>query len=295
MQAMHMRVLVRLLFVALILGALPGALPGALRAQQPPAGPPPSVASEPPPEPGADDLNAAARKGDVAAVKALLDKGISPDAKWRYGMTALFPAAERGHIEVVKLLLERGANANASDRFYNATPITWALNKGHVDIAALLLEKGASNSEQVLNTGIERGSTTLVKASLAKGGLQPHSLTAAMISATRANKTEMVELLKAAGAAPPFAIESAKLESFAGTYKSENPNQPLTLNWVVKDGALEGGVVGNPNPLHLYATDAVTFRTLEPTGIIITWGADGSELTVQQGQQKTKFKKEVKQ
>ncbi len=78
-------------------------------------------------------------------------------------------------------------------------------------------------------------------------------------------------------------------------FGSRESEGALTLNWVVKDGALEGGVVGNPNPLHLYATDAVTFRTLEPTGIIITWGADGSELTVQQGQQKTKFKKEVKQ
>ena len=271
------------------------ALAGATYAQQPPAAPPPSVANEPPPEPGADDLNTAARKGDVAAIKAILDKGISPDAKWRYGMTALFPAAERGHIEVVKLLIERGANVNATDRFYNASPITWALNKGHADIAALLLEKGARNSEQVLNTGIERGHAGLVQASLAKGGLQPHSLTAAMLRATRTNKPEMVELLKAAGAQPPFAIDASALAAFAGTYKSENAPTPLTLNWVVKDGALEGGVVGNPNPLHLYATDAVTFRTLEPTGIIITWVADGSELTVQQGQQKTKFKKEVTQ
>lgn len=263
--------------------------------QQPaaPAGPPPSIANEPPPEPGADELNTAARKGDIAAVKAILDKGISPDAKWRYGMTALFPACDRGHLEVVKLLLERGANVNVSDRFYNATPITWALNKDHLEIVMFLLEKGAQNSPRVLNMGIEKGHTGLVRTSLAKGGLQPPVLTASLIRATRAGNAEIVELLKGAGATPPFATDEATLASYAGTYKPENPQGP-TLNWVVKDGALEGGVVGNPQPLHLFATDAITFRSLEPTGIVITFAKDGSELSVLQGQQTTKFKKEVK-
>lgn len=261
-------------------------------AQQPPAGPPPSVASEPPPEPGADELNAAARKGDVAAVKALLDKGISPDAKWRYGMTALFPAAERGHMEVVKLLLERGANVNAQDRFYNATPITWAIGKGHVEIVQLLLEKGAQNSARVLNLGIEKGHMGLVRASLAKGGIQPPALTASLIQATKAGKSEIVEALKAGGAPPPFAVEAAALATYAGTYRSENNT---VLTWEVKDGALEGGVMssGQP-PLHLFATDEVTFRTLEPTGLVLTFAKDGSEVSVLQGQQTTKFKREVK-
>lgn len=265
----------------------------ALRAQQPPAGPPPSVANEPPPEPGADDLNAAARKGDAAAVKALLDKGISPDAKWRYGMTALFPAAERGHIEVVKLLVERGANVNAQDRFYNATPITWALGKGHVEIVQLLLEKGAQNSARVLNLGVEKAHIGLVRASLAKGGIQPPALTASLIRATKAGNAEIVEALKAGGAQPPFAVDAAVLGTYAGIYRAENNT---VLTWELKDGALEGGVMssGQP-PLHLFATDEVTFRTLEPTGLVITFAKDGSELNVLQGQQNTKFKKEVKQ
>jgi len=262
---------------------------GAARAQQPPAGPPPSIANEPPPEPGADDLNAAARKGDVAALKAILDKGISPDAKWRYGMTALFPACDRGHLEVVKLLLERGANVNTTDRFYNATPIATALNKGHVEIAALLLEKGARNSDQVLLTGIEKAHAGLVRASLGKGGLQPYSMTAAMLKATQSGNAEIIGLLRAAGAQPPFAVEAAQLAAYAGTYRAAN-GQALTFE--LKNGALEGGPPGQA--LHLFATDEVTFRPLEFAVVVIKFAKDGSELSVQQGPQPVVYKKEVK-
>jgi len=279
----------RLLLGWVMGAAVLGAYPAAGQTQQP-AGPPPSVANEPPPEPGADELNAAARKGDVPAVKALLDQGISADAKWRYGMTALFPACDRGHVEIARLLLDRGANPNARDRFYNATPITWALNKGHADIAILLLEKGASNSEQVLNTAIERASAALARASLAKGGLPPVALTGALLRATRAGKNEMAELLKGAGAPPPFAVDAALLATYAGTYRSET----ITLRFTVKDGALEGGVVGPQPALHLFATDEVTFGTIEPTGLVLTFAKDGSEVSVLQGQQTTKYKKEVK-
>jgi hypothetical protein len=53
-------------------------------------------------------------------------------------------------------------------------------------------------------------------------------------------------------------------------------------------------VVGQSPPLHLFATDAVTFRTLEPTGLTLTFAKDGSELSTARGTQTTKFKKEAK-
>jgi len=261
-----------------------------VHAQQPPAGPPPSIANEPPPEPGADDLNTAARKGDVAAVKALLDKGISPDAKWRYGMTALFPACDRGHLAVVKLLLDRGANVNVADRFYNQSPIGVALNKDHVEIAALLLEKGAQNSEQVLTAGIEKGHMGLIRSSLAKGGLQPYALTAALLKSTQAGKTEIAELLRSNGAQSAFAVNADLLKTYAGTYKAASGT---VLVFTVKDGALEGGPTGQT--LHLFATDEVTFRPLEFAFVVVKFAKDGSELSVQQGTQPTVYKREVSQ
>ncbi|HEY6401935.1 MAG TPA: ankyrin repeat domain-containing protein [Blastocatellia bacterium] len=46
-----------------------------------------------------DDLIAAAKRGDSAAVKALLAKGADVNAKTRYNQTPLMFAAEKGHLD----------------------------------------------------------------------------------------------------------------------------------------------------------------------------------------------------
>src|SRR4030095_5333613 len=73
-----------------------------------------------------DQFFEAVRKGELANVTALLDKGVDVNAKFRYGMTALFKAAERGHVDIVKLLLARGADIKVKDTFYGATAMSWA-------------------------------------------------------------------------------------------------------------------------------------------------------------------------
>ena len=75
-----------------------------------------------------EEFFAAARKGDTAAVKALLDKGVDVNAKTRYGATGLSYACDKGHIDVVKLLIERGADVNSKDTFYGEVPLGWALS-----------------------------------------------------------------------------------------------------------------------------------------------------------------------
>jgi ankyrin repeat protein len=75
-----------------------------------------------------DALSEAARKGDAAAVKKLLDEGVDVNTKFRYGTTALSFACDRGNLDVVKLLLDRGADVNVRDTFYMATPLTWAVS-----------------------------------------------------------------------------------------------------------------------------------------------------------------------
>ena len=81
-----------------------------------------------------DQMWEAARKGDAAAVTALLDKGADVNAKFRYGTTALFKASERGNTEVVKVLLARGADVTVKDTFYGATAMTWALENNHLEV-----------------------------------------------------------------------------------------------------------------------------------------------------------------
>lgn len=55
-------------------------------------------------------LMEATRKGDLAQVQDLLEKGADVNTRDEYGWTPLTLAAEKGHLEIVKLLITHGAN-----------------------------------------------------------------------------------------------------------------------------------------------------------------------------------------
>jgi len=194
-----------------------------------------------------DELWAAARKGDAAAVKALLAKGAEVNAKLRYGTTALSYAADRGHLEVVKVLVEHGAELNIKDTFYNSPPLSWAAYNGHTEVVKFLLEKGAEGKETVLMSGVENDNLEMVKAALAVGGIKEETLTSALARATQANKTEIIEALKKAGAAPAklpdFKIDPAVLQTYAGVYKNTDIGMEMTFK--VENGKLIGNTPAN--------------------------------------------------
>ena len=54
----------------------------------------------------------ASRTGNISCVQELLERGVSANAKNKYGMTPLHEACYYGHLKVAKLLLEHGANVN---------------------------------------------------------------------------------------------------------------------------------------------------------------------------------------
>lgn len=56
------------------------------------------------------DLRAAAKAGDLAAVKKLLAEGVDPNSQGGSGGTALHKAAKEGKLEVIQVLLNHGAN-----------------------------------------------------------------------------------------------------------------------------------------------------------------------------------------
>ena len=227
---------------------------------------------------GAQDLNeeffAAARKGDTAALKALLDKGVDVNARTRYGATALSYACDKGHVEVVKLLIERGADVNAKDAFYGEVPLGWALSHDHAQVVKLLLDKGAAGIERVLVSGVQGGNVEIVKVALEKGGLKQETLNNALMRASSDNK-EIIELLKKAGAtAVQFSVEPETLKSYAGVYKNEQIGE-LTVE--VKDGKLGGRLAGQGS-FTTSAQNKNTFSVLEVEATL-TFNTEGDKVT----------------
>src|SRR5258708_6917489 len=146
-------------------------------------------------------LAEAARKGDAAIVKQLLDDGVDVNTKYRYGATALSYACDRGHFDVVKLLVDRGADVNVKDTFYNATPLTWAVSPAmgrkpqHPEVVRLLLQHGAQGRDQALMGAVAASDEAMTKVVLDVGGLSAGTLSDALESATRRKHPEIVALL----------------------------------------------------------------------------------------------------
>ncbi|HEX9129191.1 MAG TPA: ankyrin repeat domain-containing protein [Gemmatimonadaceae bacterium] len=86
----------------------------------------------------------AAKKGDVGALTALLDK--HPEKLYirdqPYEHTLLHAAAFAGHLAAVDLLLRRGLDVNAREKGDNTYPIHWAAAAGHLDVVRRLADAG---------------------------------------------------------------------------------------------------------------------------------------------------------
>ena len=63
----------------------------------------------------AENLIQVAGHGDTYAVQVLLSKGVDPNAKDRFGWTALMFAARDGHLPVIQILIEKGADPSAKN------------------------------------------------------------------------------------------------------------------------------------------------------------------------------------
>jgi ankyrin repeat protein len=100
--------------------------------------------------------HAAAKAGDVDALRTLLEHGADPGARYPNGKTPLFLAAEWGRLDAVRALLAAGADAGeAAERLCTnheagagspgVTPAEVAAANGHDDVARLL--RGAARGE----------------------------------------------------------------------------------------------------------------------------------------------------
>ncbi len=107
-------------------------------------------------------LVAAARDGDVQAVRTLIAKRVNVNEPSRDGSTALLWAAYHSDLPMVRALVAAGANVNAPNR-YGVTPLLQASRSGDTPMIAELLKAGAD----VKKSAHAEGETPLMAASRA--------------------------------------------------------------------------------------------------------------------------------
>ena len=108
---------------------------------------------------GESPLVEAAKKGDVASVRALIAKRVDVNEPGRDGSTALLWAAYQGDLAMAQVLIAAGARPNTPNK-YGVTPLLQASRTGSAPIIQALLRAGAD-----LTVTQTEGETPLMAAS----------------------------------------------------------------------------------------------------------------------------------
>lgn len=96
-----------------------------------------------PPVPSINDLSGAARAGDIAKVKLLIEQGKDVNQSDKTGgRTPLHWAVRHDHADVMELLLASGADINKGDQA-GKTPLSHAAENGKVELTIALIKAGA--------------------------------------------------------------------------------------------------------------------------------------------------------
>ena len=229
----------------------------------------------------ADALSAAARKGDAAAVKALLDEGVDVNTKYRYGVTVAHlrvrsrpprrrqaaPGSRRGRERQGHVLRRDAAGAGGE-------PGTEEEAHAHRDCEAAAgarrrpQGRGADERRVGSRRGHDEGDPRIL------AGFSDKTLSAALESATNDKQTEIVALLEHAGAKPRAgsSIDPAQLARYAGTYRNPAGNE---LVFTIKDGKLTGGPAAQS--FTLAASDSKSFRIVGAQGVTLTFLTEGDK------------------
>lgn len=113
-------------------------------------------------------------KGDVKAVRQMLQNRVDVDAAQPDGSTALIVAADRRDLDVANLLIRAKANVNAANQ-YGATALFVASASGHTALVRVLLGANADpnvplvSGETPLMAAVDKGHLDAVRALLEHG------------------------------------------------------------------------------------------------------------------------------
>ncbi|HXH24397.1 MAG TPA: ankyrin repeat domain-containing protein [Vicinamibacterales bacterium] len=158
---------------------------------------------------GPAPLVEAVRRGDAAAIRALVRQGVDVNVPEADGTTALHWAVQRNDLETVDLLLRSGANARAANR-YGVTPIYLAALNGSAAAIRALVAAGADpdgampDGETVLMTAARTGNAEAVELLIDAGAdvdaREPKRGQTALMWAAAEGNVGAIRALVAAGA-----------------------------------------------------------------------------------------------
>ena len=151
----------------------------------------------------------AVKNDDVAAVRALLQKGANVNEPEVDGSTALHWAVYRNDIEMVEILIKAQADARAVNR-YHVAPLSLACVNGNPAIVKRLLTAGADpntsmpGGETAVMTAARSGNPEVLKLLIAQGAEVNATETSkgqtALMWAAAANNAGAIDVLVKAGA-----------------------------------------------------------------------------------------------
>jgi outer membrane protein assembly factor BamB len=121
----------------------------------------------------ARELHLAARSGDLAEVKRLVEAGADVDGSDSWGTTALMLAVKLERADVVEYLLERGADPNSRETFFGSTVLDVSLWEGAPEytITRMLLMAGADDRATALATALRADDVELARAAAESGAV----------------------------------------------------------------------------------------------------------------------------
>ena len=166
-------------------------------------------------------------RGDVEAIRALLEKGADINGVAEDGMTGLMLAASRGDLDTVKFLLAAGADIHLRLKDPCCTALDFAAMHGYTKILEEIIAAGADTNEgnSALHTAVMAGQSAAVKILLDAGAdanFSPESTRSMLGSAIKRDHFDIAKQLLDAGADVNMRYDGDELVYLA--VKKKNPN-----------------------------------------------------------------------